>query len=124
MPPILTSEVSASIIVRDANDCSVPQTRTLRSSIGQLEVRLDGGSKDNAATMKMLSSGQRNGDLTRKLELIDLNIQCSNVATLVFHALLASHKESTKYCVWQNSNCSFEDPTREVWELLVKIHAI
>ena len=99
MPPILTSEASVSINVRDANKCSVPQIQISRSSIGQSEVRLDGGLKDNAATMTMLSSGQRNGDITRKLELIDLNIGCSDVATLVFHAVLASQKEFTKCCI-------------------------
>ena len=94
MPPILTSEVSALIHVRGSNNCSVPQIQISRSSIGQSEVRPDGDSKGNAATMTMLSSGQRNGDITRKLELIDLNIEGGNVATPVFSSILASHKES------------------------------
>ena len=50
---------------------SVPQIRTSSLLTGQSEDRLDGGLRDNAATMKVLWSGRRNGDTIRRVELID-----------------------------------------------------
>ena len=80
MPP-------ACIVAPEADSCSVLQTRTLRSLIGHLGAPLDGGSKDNAAIMTVLSSGQRIGDTIRRVALIDAKFLSNKFVTFVFPSL-------------------------------------
>ena len=69
---------------REANSRSVLLTRTLRLLTGRLEDPLDGGLRDNAATMKGLLIGQRSGDIIRREGLIDHSVKSRIVATRVF----------------------------------------
>ena len=82
----------ACVAAPEADNRSVLQTRTSRSLIGQLVVPLDGGSKDNAAIMTVLSSGQRLGDTIRRVELIDTISISNEVMKYFFLPLLIGRR--------------------------------